>query len=48
MARYMKERNVKRCPCCGAEWPRYLVEDLYHDALGCENCLVIRKDDVIQ
>jgi hypothetical protein len=40
--------NPKRCPCCGAEWPKYLVEDLYHGALGCESCLIIKKDGVIQ
>lgn len=37
-----------RCPVCGREWPEYLVEGLNHEALGCESCLTIKKDGVIQ
>lgn len=37
-----------RCPVCGREWPVYLVEGLNHEDLGCESCLTIKKDGVIQ
>lgn len=43
-----RNNEPKRCPCCGAECPTYLVEDMYHEPLGCESCLTIKKDGVIQ
>ena len=39
---------IKRCPVCGWEWPEYIVEDINHVVLGCEECLTIKKDGVIQ
>lgn len=43
------QQSTKRCPVCGAEWPEFLVEDpVNHQMLGCETCLIIKKDGVIQ
>lgn len=43
-----REKKPKRCPACGAAWPEYSVEDIKHVVLGCENCLVILKNGMIQ
>lgn len=42
----MDEKKI--CPVCGQEWPAYIVENINHVVLGCENCLTIKKDGVIQ
>ena len=42
-------QSIKTCPVCGQEWPEYYIEDpVNHQVLGCENCLIIKKDGVIQ
>lgn len=42
-------QSTKTCPVCGQEWPEFLVEDpTNHQMLGCETCLIIKKDGVIQ
>lgn len=40
--------TTKFCPVCGREWPEYIVEDINHVVLGCDSCLIIKKDGVIQ
>lgn len=45
---YTWKTVTRRCPCCGKEWPEYLVKDISGTVLGCENCLTIMKDGVIQ
>ena len=37
-----------RCGVCGQSWPAYQVEDVNHALLGCESCLIIKRDGVIQ
>ena len=37
-----------RCGVCGQSWPAYQVEDVNHALLGCESCLTIKRDGVIQ
>ena len=45
----MKQRNaIRRCGVCGQPGPVYEVEDVNHALLGCEECLTIRKDGVVQ
>ena len=42
------EQQVRRCGVCGQEWPSFSVEDVNHALLGCESCLVIKEDGVVQ
>lgn len=48
MTDYVWKTVTKRCPCCGAEWPDYLIKDINGTPLGCESCLTVIKDGVIQ
>lgn len=36
------------CPVCGQRRPEYRVEDVGRGVLGCERCLRIRRNGVIQ
>ena len=42
----MKEEMC--CGMCGQIRPAYQVEDVNHALLGCENCLIIKREGVIQ
>lgn len=46
----MKQRmkDVGRCAVCGQAWPRFVVETMDHALLGCESCLIIRQDGMVQ
>lgn len=45
----MKESDIPRCPVCGEEYPKYQVYDaLTKVPIGCENCLLIKKEGRIQ
>ncbi|MDD5932253.1 MAG: hypothetical protein PUC45_07375 [Oscillospiraceae bacterium] len=37
-----------RCALCGRVRPVYEVEDVNHALLGCEGCLTIRRNGVVQ
>lgn len=39
---------VPTCPCCGAESPGYVIKDINGNVLGCETCLTVIRDGVIQ
>ena len=36
------------CPVCGAENPRYIIESVGRNPLGCEECLIVKREGVIQ
>lgn len=40
--------RVRRCGVCGQVRPKFSVEDVNHALLGCESCLIIKRDGVIQ
>lgn len=42
------ENNPSECPVCGHEHPHYIVKDPGHTVLGCEECLTIYREGVIQ
>ena len=45
----MRRHKIPRGPICGIAYPTYLVYDgLTRTPLGCENCLRIMKEGVIQ
>ena len=43
-----KAGTERRCGVCGQVRPRFSVEDVNHALLGCEACLIIREDGVVQ
>lgn len=38
----------ERCPLCGLDGPSYRVETPDHVPLGCERCLLVYRDGVVQ
>ena len=44
--RYDTDRE--RCPLCGLDGPSYRVETSDHVPLGCERCLLVYRDGVVQ
>ena len=38
----------RSCGLCGAEYPSYRVEALDHTCLGCERCLNIYREGIVQ
>lgn len=50
MAReYPSTTEFERCPICGAPNPTYYIEDpVNHKYLGCETCLIIKWEGVVQ
>lgn len=36
------------CENCGTAWPTYQIFDLNGVCLGCESCLMIKKEGVMQ
>ncbi len=39
--------KTPRCPICGAEFPKFYIEDpINHLYLGCETCLIIKEEGV--
>lgn len=43
-----KGMDVRRCAVCGQARPRFVVETMDHALLGCESCLIIRQDGMVQ
>ena len=42
-----KGMDVRRCAVCGQARPRFVVETIDHALLGCESCLIIRRDGTV-
>ena len=40
--------NVHFCESCGQEWPTYQIYDINGVCLGCEACLTVKKEGVMQ